>query len=147
MPKHESYLPRIVLTVLREHVHFGAAARARVMMRVRAAARSVEEGPATGRVPTRSRGAARPAVLGALLAASVVVSIVSAGRAGDGDHESGRSLADTIAVHFAGAASAIRPVIEQERYIAVADATREFAARAHAGAPPLHRAGSSGRDN
>jgi hypothetical protein len=105
----------------------GAGVRARVMQRVRAAA-------ALGGVAARPNGVARPAVLGALLAASFVASIVTADTRGEGGI--GRStLADTIAVHLAAVAFAGAQSLDPHRLVAVADATRDLAPRRPTPAP------------
>jgi hypothetical protein len=109
--------------LLRQPVDFGPAARARVMRRVRAAA-------ALQTFVPRPRGAVRPAVLGALLAASFVASIITAGAGDPSGNGTPRTLVDTIAVHFAGATVPMRPRIDPERIVAVADATRDLAPKA-----------------
>jgi hypothetical protein len=118
VPEPESMLSREWLALLREPVDLGAGARARVMQRVREAAR-------TGVLITRPRGAVRPALLGALLAASFVVSIVTADLDGSRDGSGRRTLADTIAVHFATATTGAPLLIDRDRIVAVADATRD----------------------
>ena len=124
MPEREPMLSREVRTLLRAPVDLGPGARARVMQRIRVAA-------TLSIVESRPRGATRPAVLGALLAASVVASFVSSS-ARDGSGGSGhRSLADTLAVQFAAAAQEERPSINRDRIVAVADATRDLAPKVH----------------
>ena len=132
MPEREPMLSREVRTLLRAPVDLGPAARARVMQRVRAAA-------ALPVFASRPRGATRPAVLGALLAASLLASFVSAS-ARDAPGGSGhRSLADTLAVQFGAAAEAGRPYIDRERIVAVADATRDLAPKTHPGGSSVPR--------
>jgi hypothetical protein len=117
--EHDPFLPDDVRALLREPVDLGAAARGRVMQRVRAAA-------ALGGVIPRPNGIARPAVLGALLAASFVASVLTAGARGDGGI--GRStLADTIAVHLAAVAVVGARSLDPHRLVAVADVTRDLA--------------------
>ncbi len=119
MLDREPFLSDDVRARLRAPVDLGAGARARVMQRVREAA-------ALSRVATRPRGMARPSVLGALLAASFVAAIVSGGtRSASGGGEQS-TLADTIAMHFSTAAEVVTkaPVIDRERFVAVADETR-----------------------
>ncbi len=101
---------------------FGPGARARVMQRVRTAA-------ALSRVAPEPRGITRPSIVGALLAASFVVAIVTGGTREMGGNGEQATLADTIAMHFSAAAAAVTkaPVIEQERFVAVADETRNIA--------------------
>ena len=98
---------------------FGAGARARVMQRVRAAA-------TLARVAPRPRGMARPSVLGALLAASFVAALVTGGVRTNGGGAEQATLADTLAMRFAAAAEIATkaPVIDRERFVAVADETR-----------------------
>jgi hypothetical protein len=115
----EPFLSDDLRARLRAPVELGAGARARVMQRVRAAA-------ALARIAPQPRGMARPSVLGALLAASFVAALVTGGvrpAAGGGGQA---TLADTIAMHFSAAAeTATRtPVIDRERFVAVADETR-----------------------
>jgi hypothetical protein len=89
------------------------------MQRVRAVA-------VVARIVPEPRGMARPSVLGALLAASFVAALVTGGaRAGSGGGVQA-TLADTITMHFEAAAEiATRtPVIDRERFVAVADETR-----------------------
>jgi len=119
VPDRESFLPDDVRARLRAPVDLGAGARARVMQRVREAA-------ALSRVATRPRGMARPSVLGALLAASFVAAIVSGGARSAGGSGEQTTLADTIAMHFSAATEAVvkAPVIDRERFVAVADETR-----------------------
>jgi hypothetical protein len=126
VPEAESLLAPELRALLREPVDLGPAARARVMQRVRAAA------VLRATVP-HARGAVRPTVLGALLAASFVVSIVTASARNAGDAD-GRTLADTIAVHFAAASEPERPVIDREKLVAVADVTHDLAPKPHPGA-------------
>jgi hypothetical protein len=128
MPDAESLLSRELRALLREPVDLGPAARARVMQRVRAAAAFRVTVP-------RTRGAVRPTILGALLAASFVVSIVTASARSAGDGAGGRTLADTIAVHFAAASEPELPVIDREKLVAVADVTHDLAPKPHPGAP------------
>ncbi|HVT38353.1 MAG TPA: hypothetical protein VHE78_04890 [Gemmatimonadaceae bacterium] len=128
MPDAESLLSRELRALLREPVDLGPAARARVMQRVRAAA-------ALRAAVPRARGAVRATVLGALLAASFVVSIVTANARSGGNGTHGRTLADTIAVHFAAASDADWPVIAREKLVAVADVTHDLAPKPHPGAP------------
>jgi hypothetical protein len=118
VPEPDSILSRQWRALLREPVDLGAGARARVMQQVRATAR-------LGVLATHPRGAVRPTLLGALLAASFVASIVTADfdRAGDGTGR--RTLADTIAVHFGVATPPAPLLIDRERIVAVADATRD----------------------
>jgi hypothetical protein len=127
VPEAESLLAPELRALLREPVDLGPAARARVMQRVRAAA------VLRATVP-HARGAVRPTVLGALLAASFVVSIVTASARNAGDGANGRTLADTIAVHFAAASEPERPVIDREKLVAVADVTHDLAPKPHPGA-------------
>jgi hypothetical protein len=100
---------------------FGAGARARVMQRVRAAA-------ALSRIAPEPRGITRPSIVGALLAASFVVAVATGGTREVGANGEQATLADTIAMHFSAAATATKtPVIERERFVAVADETRNIA--------------------
>ncbi len=122
MQDPENYLPEPIRARLRAPVQISAGARARVMQRVREAARS-------SRVAQEPRGMVRPTILGALLAASFVVAII-AGDTGSGNGGEHRTLADTIAAHFAAAAAAAVPVdsapsIDPKRMIAAADQTRQ----------------------
>lgn len=119
MPDREPFLSDELRARLRAPVDRGAGARARVMQRVREAA-------ALSMVATRPRGMARPSVLGALLAASFVAALVGGSvRSSSGGGEQA-TLADTIAMHFAVAAEVVTktPVIDRERFVAVADETR-----------------------
>jgi hypothetical protein len=119
VPDREPFLPAEFRARLRAPVDLGAGARARVMQRVRAAA-------VMARIVPEPRGMARPSVLGALLAASFVAALVTGGaRTGSGGGAQ-TTLADTIAMHFEAAAEiATRaPVIDRERFVAVADETR-----------------------
>jgi hypothetical protein len=111
--------------LLRQPVDLGPAARARVMQRVRAVA-------ALQALVPRPRGAVRPAVLGALLAASFVASIITAGARDSSGNGTPRTLVDTIAVHFVAATEPARPRIDPEKIVAVADATRDLAPKAPA---------------
>ena len=119
MQDREPFLPEEVRAALRAPVDLGAGARARVMQRVRAAA-------ALARVAPRPRGMARPSVLGALLAASFVAALITGGARSASDDGTQPTLADTIAMHFEAAAEAATkpPVIDRERFVAVADETR-----------------------
>jgi hypothetical protein len=115
----ENYLPDEVRAQLRAPVHLSAGARARVMQRVRDAAQS-------SRVVKHPRGMTTPTILGALLAASFVAAIIG----GDSESQSGRehrTLADTIAAHFAAAAAPVdsAPNIDPKRLVAAADQTRQ----------------------
>jgi hypothetical protein len=129
----ESCLPDDIRARLRAPVDLGAAARARVMQRVRAAA-------AVSRVQSGPRGMARPSVIGALLAASFVAVMLSAGSGGATNGDGRMTLADTIALHFASAAdSSLRPpVIDRDRLVAVADETRN-PAPSRLAAPAIRR--------
>ena len=119
MLDREPFLSDDVRARLRAPVDLGAGARARVMQRVREAA-------ALTRVATRPRGMARPSVLGALLAASFVAALVSGSVHGSSSSGEQATLADTIAMHFSAAAEVATkaPVIDRERFVAVADETR-----------------------
>ena len=130
MPDREPFLSDDLRARLRAPVELGAGARARVMQRVRAAA-------ALAHIAPHPRGMARPSVLGALLAASFVAALVTGGvrsTAGGGEQA---TLADTIAMHFSAAAeTATRaPVIDRERFVAVADETRNPAPNPRAKSP------------
>jgi hypothetical protein len=130
VPDREPFLSDELRARLRAPVELGAGARARVMQRVRTAAMLM-------RVAPRPRGMARPSVLGALLAASFVAALVTGGMrspAGGAEHA---TLADTIAMHFDAAAEAATsaPVIDRERFVAVADETRNPAPSPHATKP------------
>ena len=119
MQDREPFLPEEFRNALRAPVDLGAGARARVMQRVRAAA-------TLARIVPAPRGMARPSVVGALLAASFVAALLTGGgRVGASDGTQ-PSLADTIAMHFEAAAEAATkpPVIDRERFVAVADETR-----------------------
>jgi hypothetical protein len=106
------------------------------MQRVRAAA-------VMARIVPEPRGMARPSVLGALLAASFVAALVTgsarSGSAGDAQ----ATLADTIAMHFEAAAEIATkaPVIDRERFVAVADETRNPAPNpaTQQASRPIHR--------
>ena len=117
----DSMLSNEIRARLRAPVDLGAGARARVMRRVREAA-------ALARGAAHPRGMVRPSVLGALLAASFVVAIVT----GEGRSVSGGdgqvTLADTIALRLTTLAdSALKPpVIDRARLVAVADETRNL---------------------
>lgn len=132
MPEREPILGREVRALLRAPVDLGPAARARVMQRVRAAA-------ALPVFESRPRGAARPAVLGALLAASLVASFVSASARDATGGTEHRSLADTLAVQFGAAAEPGRPSIDRDRIVAVADATHDLAPKTHPGGSSVPR--------
>ena len=124
MPEREPILSRELRTLLRAPVDLGPGARARVMQRVRAAA-------ALPMLESRPRGAVRPAILGALLAACLVASFVTASARDASGGAGHRSLADTLAVQFAAAADEARPSIDRDRIVAVADATRDLAPKVH----------------
>jgi hypothetical protein len=119
--------------MLRAPMDFGAGARARVMQRVRAAA-------TLARVAPRPRGMARPSVLGALLAASFVAALVTGGVRSSGGGAEQATLADTLAMRFAAAAEIATkaPVIDRERFAAVADETRNPAPNSRS-AKPIRR--------
>lgn len=119
MPDLESFLSDETRAALRAPVDLGSGARARVMQRVRAAA-------LLSRVAPSPRGITRPSIVGALLAASFVAMMVTAGGSTTGPGGERVTLADTIAMHFAAAAdSSLRPpVIDRQRLVAVADETR-----------------------
>ena len=127
MLDREPFLSDDLRARLRAPVDLGAGARARVMQRVRDAA-------ALTRVATRPRGMARPSVLGALLAASFVTALVSGNVRSSGGSGEQATLADTIAMHFSAAAEVATkpPVIDRERFVAVADETRNPAPSLHA---------------
>jgi hypothetical protein len=118
----EPFLPEEFRAALRAPVDLGAGARARVMQRVRAAAMAV-------RVAPQPRGIARPSIVGALLAASFVGILLAGGARSGGDDGVQRTLADTIAMHFAAAADAVTntAAIDRTRLVAVADETRNAA--------------------
>jgi hypothetical protein len=111
-----------IRAILRGRVDFGAGARARVMQRVRTAAR-------LSQIVAEPRGITRPSIVGALLAASFVVAVVTGGPRAGGAGGEQATLADTIAMHFSAAADAATraPVIDRERFVAVADETRNLA--------------------
>ncbi len=119
MLDREPFLSDDMRARLRAPVDLGAGARARVMQRVREAA-------ALSVVATRPRGMARPSVLGALLAASFVAALISGSVRGSSSGGEQTTLADTIAMHFSAAAEVVTkaPVIDRERFVAVADETR-----------------------
>jgi hypothetical protein len=100
------------------------------MQRVRAAA-------ALARIAPQPRGMARPSVLGALLAASFVAALVTGGVRPTAGGGAQATLADTIAMHFSAAAEAATraPVIDRERFVAVADETRNPAPSLRATSP------------
>jgi hypothetical protein len=100
----------------------GAGARARVMQRVRTAAK-------LSQIVAEPRGITRPSVVGALLAASFVAAIITGGPRAVGAGGEQATLADTIAMHFSVAAETATkaPVIDRERFVAVADETRNLA--------------------
>jgi hypothetical protein len=106
---------------LRAPVDLGAGARARVMRRVREAA-------ALARGGAHPRGMMRPSVLGALLAASFVVAIVTGDGRSPSSGDGQVTLADTIAMRLSTLAdSAVKPpVIDRERLVAAADETRSL---------------------
>jgi hypothetical protein len=115
----ERFLSDDLRARLRTPVQLRAGARARVMQQVRAAA-------ALARVAPQPRGMARPSVLGALLAASFVAALVTGGVRSTAGGAEQATLADTIAMHFSAAADVATraPVIDRERFVAVADETR-----------------------
>ncbi len=119
MPDRETFLPPELRARLRAPVDLGPGARARVMQRVRAAA-------ALARIAPQPRGMARPSVLGALLAASFVAALVTGGARSGAGASAQTTLADTITMHFEAAAEAVTraPVIDRDRFVAVADETR-----------------------
>jgi hypothetical protein len=128
----EAYLPNELRAALRAPVTVSAGARARVMHRVREAAEAMRRSGMNGpsivaiRSARHPRGSVRPALLGALLAASFVAAVVSAGgRAAAG--ERGRTtLADTIAMSFEPPPEPQQPpVIDPRRIVAVADETSQ----------------------
>jgi hypothetical protein len=116
----EPFLPEELRAALRAPVELGAGARARVMQRVRAAA-------LLGRIAPHPRGMARPTVLGALLAASFVAAVVTAGARPTAGGDWHATIADTIALQFDSAADAATThlVIDPKRIVAVADETRD----------------------
>jgi hypothetical protein len=116
----EPFLPDDVRAALRAPVQLGAGARARVMQHVRAAAR-------LARIAPHPRGVVRPTVLGALLAASFVAAVVTAGARPTAGADWRATIADTITLQFDTAADAatIRLVIDPKRIVAVADETRD----------------------
>jgi hypothetical protein len=123
VPNREPFLPKEIRARLRAPVDLGAGARARVMQRVRAVA-------LLGRVVPHPRGNVRPTVLGALLAASFVAAVITAGAHSTSGADWHTTLADTIAMRFDTAADASdaemqRPVIDPKRMMAVADETRD----------------------
>lgn len=130
MPDPERFLSDDLRARLRAPVQLGAGARARVMQQVRAAA-------ALARIAPQPRGMARPSVLGALLAASFVAALVTGGVRSTAGVGAQATLADTIAMHFSAAAEiATRaPVIDRERFVAVADETRNPAPSLRATSP------------
>ena len=130
MHDREPFLPDDVRAALRAPVNLDAGARARVMQRVRAVA-------LLARVAPQPRGMARPSVVGALLAASFVAALLTGSVRSASDDGTQRTLADTIAMHFAAAADAATntPVIDRARFVAVADETRNPAPRPHAVQP------------
>ena len=95
----------------------------------------VREAASRNDVLRRSRGAVRPAILGALLAASVVASIVTVGARSSDDTSASRTLADSLAMHLAAASGPDAPMINGDRIIAVADATHDLAPKRSPGAP------------
>ena len=115
-------LPDHVRAILRAPIDLGAGARARVMQRVRTATR-------LSKIVAEPRGITRPSIVGALLAASFVAAIVTGGPRAGGAGGEQATLADTIAMHFSAAAEAATraPVIDRERFVAVADETRNLA--------------------
>jgi hypothetical protein len=130
VPDPERFLSDDLRARLRAPVQLGAGARARVMQQVRAAA-------ALARIAPQPRGMARPSVLGALLAASFVAALVTGGVRSTAGVGAQATLADTIAMHFSAAAEiATRaPVIDRERFVAVADETRNPAPSLRATSP------------
>jgi hypothetical protein len=126
----EPFLSDELRARLRAPLDLGAGARARVMQRVRAVALLNSNAPTP-------RGIARPSVLGALLAASFVAALLTGGVRSAADGGAQATLADTIAMHFAGAADAATkaPVIDHARFVAVADETRNPAPSATATKP------------
>jgi hypothetical protein len=116
----EPLLPDELRAALRAPVELGAGARARVMQRVRAAA-------VLGRIAPHPRGMARPTVLGALLAASFVAAVVTAGARPTAGGDWHATIADTIAMQFDTAADAASThlVIDPKRIVAVADEPRD----------------------
>ena len=127
MQDRDEFLPDDFLAALRAPVDLGAGARARVMRRIRAIAGPVSIAP-------HPRGIVRPSIVGALLAASFVATLLTGGVRSGADDGTQRTLADTIAMHFSAAADAATraPVIDRERFVAVADETRNPAPRANA---------------
>lgn len=119
MQDRESIFPEELRAALRAPVDLGAGARARVMQRVRAAATLKRFAP-------QPRGMARPSVVGALLAASFVAALLTGRARSAPDDGTQPTLADTIAMHFEAAAEAATkpPVIDRDRFVAVADETR-----------------------
>jgi hypothetical protein len=111
-----------IRAILRAPIGFGAGARARVMHRVRSAAK-------LSQIAAEPRGITRPSIVGALLAASFVAAIVTGGPRAVGAGGEQATLADTIAMHFSAAAAVATnaPVIDRERFVAVADETRNLA--------------------
>jgi hypothetical protein len=115
-------LPEHVRAILRAPMDLGAGARARVMQRVRTAAK-------LSKIVAEPRGITRPSIVGALLAASFVAALVTGGARQTGANGEQATLADTIAMHFSAAAEVATraPVIDRERFVAVADETRNLA--------------------
>ena len=130
MLDREPFLPEDLRASLRAPVELGAGARARVMQRVRAVA-------ALARVASRPRGMVRPTVLGALLAASFVAAVVTAGARTPSGADWHVTLADTIALPFDTVSDTAPPlrVIDPKRIVAVADETRDPAPTPGAAAP------------
>jgi len=126
----EPFLSDELRARLRAPLDLGAGARARVMQHVRAAA-------VLASADATPRGIARPSVLGALLAASFVAALLTGGARSAADGGAQSTLADTIAMHFAGAAdvATAAPVIDHARFVAVADETRNPAPSATATKP------------
>ena len=133
MQDTEQFLPDELRAILRAPIDLGAGARARVMHRVRTAAR-------LSQIVAEPRGITRPSVVGALLAASFVAAIVTGGPRAVGAGGEQPTLADTIAMHFSVAAEAATraPVIDRERFVAVADETRNLAPTVKAKKPVRH---------
>ena len=115
----EPFLSDDLRARLRAPVDLGAGARARVMQRVREAA-------VLARIAPKPRGMARPSVLGALLAASFVAAIVTGGaRRVPAATRSRRSPIPSRCIFRSGGGSRGRPpVIDRDRFVAVADETR-----------------------
>jgi hypothetical protein len=131
VPDREPFLSDELRARLRAPLDLGAGARARVMQRVRAAA------VLASTTTPQPRGIVRPSVLGALLAASFVAALLTGGARSGADGSAQATLADTIAMHFAGAADAATktPLIDHARFVAVADETRNPAPSATATKP------------